>query len=525
MLSDTPVRAAPPVFAVLSVVIGLAASLAAVPDPGAVDAADAVVASDARAARASGSDVRTVRARPVGPVAAVEAAAVAAAQAEDGVPLADGTTCAAADLRVSYDDPGGGWVSGAWVGTLGPAPSAGTTVVNGILRCAGSRYAFVGFEAVRAGREWIIGLVPDPHRDGGEEDAGEHGHEHAHEHTGNESDPDAPEQPAPAEPAPAVAAGGLGGQATGAAIEGYARYEPQTTCSSTAQVGSVALRDLLLRTYPGTRSLGIVRGCAVGGRSEHKEGRAFDWGVLASRPTEKAAADDFVGRLLATDAYGNRHALARRMGVMYVIWDRRIWSAYNANAGLRAYNGSSPHTDHVHISLSWAGARGQTSFWTGEVVEGFPATPIGGGGWTSTAPAPAAPVDGGGDGSHPERDERWRDERRREDGDADDRSYDEPLGGADVDAERATTVARRHREEAERAAREQAKAEEHAQREREKAQREAQRREEKAQREAERAARRAAEETVVATATTVDPPRSERGKGKEKGKGKGKKSD
>ena len=37
----------------------------------------------------------------------------------------------------------------------------------------------------------------------------------------------------------------------------------------------------LLAAFPTTRSLGIVRACSVGGRSEHKEGRAFDWGVSA----------------------------------------------------------------------------------------------------------------------------------------------------------------------------------------------------------------------------------------------------
>ena len=36
----------------------------------------------------------------------------------------------------------------------------------------------------------------------------------------------------------------------------------------------------VLRAYPGTRSLGIVRACSAGGRSEHKEGRAWDWGGL-----------------------------------------------------------------------------------------------------------------------------------------------------------------------------------------------------------------------------------------------------
>src|SRR5687767_2649659 len=152
-----------------------------------------------------------------------------------------------------------------------------------------------------------------------------------------------------------------------AAIEGYASYQKQTTCSPTAKPGTVKLKNLLLRTYPGTRSLGISRACSAGGTSEHKEGRAFDWGVRVTRASEKAKADAFVAWLVKTDARGNRAANARRLGVMYVIWNKRIWGAYAANSGWRAYNGSNPHTDHVHISLSRPGGAGTTSFWTGRV--------------------------------------------------------------------------------------------------------------------------------------------------------------
>ena len=89
-----------------------------------------------------------------------------------------------------------------------------------------------------------------------------------------------------------------------AAIEAYAAYSPQTTCSPTAKPGVVAFRDQLLRTYSWTRSLGIVRGCDVGGRSEHKEGRAFDWGVSASRTRDVAAVNDLLAWLFRTDRHG-----------------------------------------------------------------------------------------------------------------------------------------------------------------------------------------------------------------------------
>jgi hypothetical protein len=66
---------------------------------------------------------------------------------------------------------------------------------------------------------------------------------------------------------------------------------------------------------------------------------------------------------------------------MYVIWNHKIWSSYNAGAGWRPYSGPDPHTSHMHISLSWAGALKKTSYWTGAGspvlrAPGAPATPV-----------------------------------------------------------------------------------------------------------------------------------------------------
>ncbi len=70
--------------------------------------------------------------------------------------------------------------------------------------------------------------------------------------------------------------------------------------------------------------------------------------------------------LLKTDKYGNKHANARRLGIMYLIWNDKIWSSSQAADGWREYNGSNPHTDHIHFSLSWAGAHQETSWWQWE---------------------------------------------------------------------------------------------------------------------------------------------------------------
>jgi hypothetical protein len=149
---------------------------------------------------------------------------------------------------------------------------------------------------------------------------------------------------------------------TRAPVERLASYEPQTTCSPTAKTGVSRFSASVLKSYPGTGSYGIVRGCAVGGRSEHKEGRAWDWAVNADDSRQRAQAHDLMRWLFATDATGQRAANARRVGLMYLIFDRRIWSAYAGGTGWRAYSGANPHTDHMHLSFSWAGAKGSTSW-------------------------------------------------------------------------------------------------------------------------------------------------------------------
>ena len=172
------------------------------------------------------------------------------------------------------------------------------------------------------------------------------------------------------------------------AIEPLAGYQPQTTCSPVAKPGVVDLSKRLLKAFPTTRSLGIVRACSVGGQSEHKEGRAFDWGGLnAHSAKDRARVARFVHWLTKTDKYGNRYAMTRRLGIQYLIWNHKIWGSYAAAAGWRKYTGADPHTNHVHISFTWAGARKKTSFWTGKVGNvGATPTP------TPTHPVPTPPT-------------------------------------------------------------------------------------------------------------------------------------
>lgn len=88
----------------------------------------------------------------------------------------------------------------------------------------------------------------------------------------------------------------------------------------------------------------------IGPTGDHKAGLALDFmgyslGGGVQRPGE-------MRRQLCQNiaAYLLEHRV--RLGLTYVIWDRRIASARSSPAwSWRAYDGSNPHTDHVHVSF------------------------------------------------------------------------------------------------------------------------------------------------------------------------------
>lgn len=138
-------------------------------------------------------------------------------------------------------------------------------------------------------------------------------------------------------------------------------YQPGVSCDPIDRPGSVRLGRLLVDTY-GTGYFGVSRYCN-GTLSEHHEGRAVDWMLNSSDPMQKAVADSFLAWLTA-----NSGEQARRLGIQYVIWNRTMWRAYAPERGFTPYSGASPHTDHIHLSLTWDGALGRTSWWTGTPV-------------------------------------------------------------------------------------------------------------------------------------------------------------
>jgi hypothetical protein len=157
----------------------------------------------------------------------------------------------------------------------------------------------------------------------------------------------------------------------GLPIEGYASWEPQQRCRRTPLPGTVELSRWAFER--GGRPGGLIRACGSGGTSEHKDGRAFDWMLDADRRRDAQAAKAFIRALRRTDRAGHADALARRAGVMYVIWDDRIWSSWNrfdpepyrghGCRRLRQCSDTLRHRDHVHVSLTRAGARARTSWY------------------------------------------------------------------------------------------------------------------------------------------------------------------
>jgi hypothetical protein len=184
-------------------------------------------------------------------------------------------------------------------------------------------------------------------------------------------------QPAGANCAPAAAQ--LINTGFPAEIDPYQPSDSQDTCDPAAKPGVTYFKDLLLAAYPKV-TWGIDRSCSADWPSEHIEGRALDWGVNITNPQQAAAAEDVIAKLLATDEHGNRHALFRRFGLMYIIWNDRIITSTAMKANPSAnlddlwadYRQCTPgvsspnvcHTNHMHFSFSWAGANMQTTWWT-----------------------------------------------------------------------------------------------------------------------------------------------------------------
>lgn len=168
----------------------------------------------------------------------------------------------------------------------------------------------------------------------------------------------------------------------GQVVDGPASWERESTCSPTEKKGPRRLRRLLAATY-GAIGSNIVRPCSASD-SGHEEGRALDWMVNVRDPAQKEIAESYLGWLAAPDEFGNPAAMARRLGISYVIWNNGMWRpssgewtpySFCTKPGKRFKKfDNTCHRNHVHTSFSWDGALGRTSFYTGFVACPAPVT-------------------------------------------------------------------------------------------------------------------------------------------------------
>jgi len=189
-------------------------------------------------------------------------------------------------------------------------------------------------------------------------------------------EPVQPEPVTPVEPTPTLPTGPVPpGVTTGIPLDAAGEYQAQTICDPSPKTGADRLRQLLKQVY-GEVTIGIYRDCDRGGTSEHKEGRALDWMYHWRDLEQRAKVEAFLAWLIATGEDGRPGANARRMGIMYVIWNGRIWGVYRSDEGWRDVGGCTTdpakqksnydnycHRDHVHMSMTWDGAAAMTSYW------------------------------------------------------------------------------------------------------------------------------------------------------------------
>ena len=154
------------------------------------------------------------------------------------------------------------------------------------------------------------------------------------------------------------------------ALDVYVPYQGQTICDPVARPGVLAFARLMTSHY-GMGSTGLIGRTCGSGPSEHYDGRAWDWMLNVSNPSQEAVAQSVLAWLTAPDKNGVKGAMARRFGIMYIIHDRKMWRSYATERGWAPYYGSSPHTDHVHFSFNYDGAAGRTSWWTGVATRSY----------------------------------------------------------------------------------------------------------------------------------------------------------
>ena len=118
-------------------------------------------------------------------------------------------------------------------------------------------------------------------------------------------------------------------------------------CTGHAQPGALAMAQQWRRLTGRNAGIYNCRSTTFGTPSLHGEGRSIDLTANVAVPEQASQAETYILWLQAN---------AVELQVAYVIWNRRQWNWASRDKGWRPYPGSNPHTDHVHVDLSWEGA-------------------------------------------------------------------------------------------------------------------------------------------------------------------------
>jgi hypothetical protein len=148
--------------------------------------------------------------------------------------------------------------------------------------------------------------------------------------------------------------------------EGYAIYDSWIDAGN--QCGNGGMRPGMQQFSDYLQQFNIVANSYAQCGGFHSVNQAHDVWIFGH-----AGKQAFANWLTAND-----NEMARRLGIVQIVWNHQMWRSYSGSNGPQGgwgpYNGSNPHTDHLHVSYSEAAAQGATSFFTHVIGGGAPAS-------------------------------------------------------------------------------------------------------------------------------------------------------
>ncbi len=148
----------------------------------------------------------------------------------------------------------------------------------------------------------------------------------------------------------------------GSPVDGYASYD--SSIDNISRCAGATMRPGVRAFSDYVAPFGIVANTyAACQKGFHPVGQALD--VFLFGNAAKQAFADWIT--------ANNGEMARRLGIVQVIWQYNMWRSYNSGPGRPqgawgSYGGT-PHLDHIHLSFGESGAQGNTSFYS-DVIGG-----------------------------------------------------------------------------------------------------------------------------------------------------------